>query len=306
MRARVSASASALRDIQPILGDNIPVASSTSMPTNPAISSMSASSSIMFVAGSYSTYLNPTCEFSCPNDSVCATVLRMVLSLVLGNSFSIQPSNSVGFTMLQPPPRRRSGRSCITMSFQNLRLGLPSAAFTNSCRMGSSSFVHQPMLYFSNACVFSTTLRQSAGVPSSVMDGMPHVAAKSVKRKYCFTASISVTCEAIRSVIPVVEKSAVIVWARSPFVCAAISFENRRITSFQLAFGWCRRSNVGSSARLVLMTKSFTPSWLTNSERISSEWLLTYSLKVRQISSHSISGDSLTGRWSAYASVSVE
>ena len=108
MRARVSPSTSALRAIQPILGDSIPVCSSTSIPTNPAISSMSASSNITFVIGSYSTYLNPTCDNSGPNDPLLDASSGIVWVLVFGNSFSIHPSNLVGGSLEHPPPRRRS------------------------------------------------------------------------------------------------------------------------------------------------------------------------------------------------------
>ena len=104
------------------------------------------------------------------------------------------------------------------MPFQNSGLGLPSAVTRICLSTYSRLFVHSSRPYTLSRLVLSITSRQSSGVPSSVMLGMPQPIYCTTYSKYDFIASISVICEATRSVSPVVEKLAVMVLPMSPVV----------------------------------------------------------------------------------------
>ena len=144
-RSATSAFTSDLRASQPMWGVSAPVFSSTSMPMNPAKSSTSHVSTISPVTSLMLTCLKFTRHVSEAIEPPRFMVLGMVRVFVSGKNFRNHPSNSVGFSLLQPPPRRRSGRSSITMFFQNFASGFPSAARVNWRSSGFSSRVHHPM-----------------------------------------------------------------------------------------------------------------------------------------------------------------
>ena len=62
-----------------------------------------------------------------------------------------------------------SGLESITIDFQNLAFGKPSAVLINSLRIGSNQFCQEERPNFDRILVLAKTLFQSADVPLSVM-----------------------------------------------------------------------------------------------------------------------------------------